>query len=243
VDFSNLVNCYKLIRENIIASTNSISNQERPNAMKQGTLQLVSPDGKLLGTYQFRNGGGGRGYIPAGNYVVGPEEPLTNDERRAMTVGRSGWKFRIFNASGGREIADPRVEHIPTSSNPQGGPRDGILIHPDGGNVGTNGCIGIVGDERTQEDFRNKLNTLIQQSGGKYTLNFDSGGSAKQAEPSTQPPASPEAATTTSKPQVAQNVEPKAVQPVSTQSPQTSNKINTYKQFVQTRKQLSGRGY
>ena len=151
-----------------------------------------------------------------------------------------------------RLIPDPRVEHIRTSGNPQGGPRDGILIHPDGGGPGTNGCIGIVGDEKTQEDFRNKLNALIKQNGGKYSLNFDTGKSVQATaalpQPSSQPDSAAQEPTTPGQGATPQGIQTTKglrldtprVQPAPTQ---TSNKINTYKQFVQTRKQLSGRGY
>lgn len=157
---------YAKIRENIVASTNSITKQNLPSAKKEGTLQLVSPDGKVLGTYKFVNGGGGRGFIPGGTYSVTGREGLAPSDVQPMTVGGVGYKYRVLTSDGNPNIPDARFPNAP---------RSGILIHPDGNYPGTNGCIGITGGADVQKDFMQKMDSLIQQGGGKYTFNFDSG--------------------------------------------------------------------
>ena len=176
VDSLRLSCLYNQINEAIVATTNNIIGGDKPSAMKVGTIQLVDNQGNTLGTYQFRNGGSGRGYIPTGTYVIGKRLDIDrNDpnEVSGMTVDGISYKYRVMLPNGSQKIPDPRVEHIPVGSNPQGGPRSGILIHPDGGGTGTAGCIGIIGGKDIQLDFVRNMDSLIQQGGGKYTLNFD----------------------------------------------------------------------
>lgn len=156
-------NFIKLKENAIVGTTNNITKQGQPSAMKQGTLKLVDKQGQTLGTYQFRNGGGGRGFIPGGTYTVTGREPLAPSDRRPMTIGRVGYKYRVLTNNGSPSIPDPRYQE----------PRSGILIHPDGNVPGTMGCVGIVGDENVQADFVNKMDYLIQQGGGRYTFQFD----------------------------------------------------------------------
>lgn len=159
---------YVRIKENaIIANTNNIAKQDKASARKEGTLQLVAPNGEVLGSYKFVNGGGGRGFIPGGTYTVTGRENLAPSDVRPMTIGGVGYKYRVLTSGGSQQIPDPRFPNAP---------RSGILIHPDGGAPGTNGCIGIVGGPQVQQDFMQKMDTLIQQGGGKYTFKFDSGG-------------------------------------------------------------------
>lgn len=156
-------NFIKLKENAIVGTTNNITKQGQSSAMKQGTLKLVDKQGQTLGTYQFRNGGGGRGFIPGGTYTVTGRESLAPSDRRPMTIGRVGYKYRVLTNDGSPSIPDPRYQE----------PRSGILIHPDGNLPGTMGCIGIVGDENIQADFVNKMDYLIQQGGGRYTFQFD----------------------------------------------------------------------
>ena len=241
---TNLVACYNLVKENaIIGNTNSISKQSQPSAMKRGTLQLVSPGGEVIGTYQFNNGGGGRGYLPSGTYTVTAKEPLAEDDVAGMTVDGIGYKYRVHTASGSEQIPDSRYTT----------PRTGILIHPDGGYPGTNGCIGIIGDGSVQTDFMQKLDSLMQQNGGKYTFQFDIAPSTTQSTADVKQPE--EQPTKTNISPVVRNVRKQTgwgrpipsqqQQPTPASQSSTNNqpKLNTFKNFVQTRKQLSGRGY
>lgn len=164
-DSKKINSLYLLIRENaIIAQTNSVSNANSPAAMKIGTLSLTDRDGNIVGTYKFRNGGGGRGFIPGGTYIVSGRENLAASDVLPMTVDGVGYKYRVRSSSGGTQIPDPRFPNEP---------RDGILIHPDGNVPGTLGCIGIVGGGDIQKDFMTKMDALIQQGGGQYVLKFD----------------------------------------------------------------------
>lgn len=164
-DSKNISSLYCLIKENaIIAQTNNVSNAGGPTAMKIGTLKLTDREGKVVGTYQFRNGGGGRGFIPGGTYIVTGRENLASSDVLPMTVDGVGYKYRVRSSSGSTQIPDPRYPNDP---------REGILIHPDGNVPGTAGCIGIVGNGNVQKDFQTKMDTLIQQGGGQYVLKFD----------------------------------------------------------------------
>ena len=131
-------------------------------SMKSGTLQLKDPKtGKVLGTYKFNSGGGGRGAAPWGDYEV------SNGRRRSdkptMKVGGFGYSFDLTQKgmpSG--QAKDPRFNS----------PRTHLRIHPDGRGKGTIGCIGIDGDKKTQQDFYNKAKKLAAANGGKFNLSF-----------------------------------------------------------------------
>ena len=45
-----------------------------------------------------------------------------------------------------------------------GDPRTLLRIHPDGGKLGTNGCIGILGGAATQRSFRDNMYTELKRS-------------------------------------------------------------------------------
>jgi hypothetical protein len=81
---------------------------------------------------------------------------------------------------GNENIPDARVNNVETDANPHGGPRSGILIHPDGGGTGTLGCIGIIGNGEVQQDFMNKMDFLINQNNGKYILKFDTSNTGQE---------------------------------------------------------------
>jgi hypothetical protein len=49
-----------------------------------------------------------------------------------------------------------------------------LRIHPDGRGPGTEGCIGIVGDEATQRAFRRDMLLAIRNNGGSYKLRVES---------------------------------------------------------------------
>lgn len=101
-------------------------------------------------TYDFRSGGGGRGNLPAGTYTVkGQSTPGPT-----MRVGKVGYSFNLSDKY------DPRV----------GDTRSLLRIHPDGGPVGTAGCIGIVGNEATQARFLADIKAQLRASGGSFQL-------------------------------------------------------------------------
>jgi hypothetical protein len=71
-----------------------------------------------------------------------------------MVVDGVGYSFALNNKY------DPRV----------GATRSLLRIHPDGGNAGTLGCIGIVGNAAVQRQFRQDMLAELRRSGGHYKL-------------------------------------------------------------------------
>ena len=114
--------------------------------MKTGRITINST------TYTFRSGGHGRGNLPVGNYTVTPH--LWNRSENGFTVDGVGFSFAVS------DIYDPRVGDVRTL----------LRIHPDGGSVGTNGCIGIVGDRRTQIAFREDMRSEFNRSSNRVSL-------------------------------------------------------------------------
>lgn len=139
-------------------------------SMKEGVLQLKDPrTGEVLGNYQFRNGGHGRGAIPYGEYEV------SNGRRRSdvssMAVGGYGYSFDLTQKGQASGCADdPRYRDQ----------RELLRIHPDGGSAGTMGCIGIVGGPEVQRDFFTKAKALQDKYGGKFSLSFQEATSENQ---------------------------------------------------------------
>lgn len=113
-------------------------------------------------TYDFRSGkperppNPGRLHVPPGEYRVTDMGETTND---AMTVDGEGWRFRIEDPNkkaGNDSYGDSRHNPNPDPSITQG-TRRYLRIHPDGADLGTDGCLGIVGDAATQRQFRADL--------------------------------------------------------------------------------------
>jgi hypothetical protein len=120
-----------------------------------GTMTLTLPGGGSR-TYNFNNGGWFRGAIPSGEYVISGG---VRTGQSGMVVDGSGWKFNMSDKY------DPGA----------GGTRTALRIHPDGGAVGTAGCLGIIGDNATQEQFYADLKSILAANGGKYTANIVDG--------------------------------------------------------------------
>ena len=146
--------------ENGTAIFTNIENGSSRNASARGTITI---DGIA---YEFVSGGFGNGYLPPGTYTVtmSHEEngPGQNEGRRTangMVVygsegSSSGWSFDLNNAE------DQRL----------GITRSELRIHPDGGNTGTNGCVGIQGDVARQEAFFSAMSNAVRNNGGSYTI-------------------------------------------------------------------------
>ena len=103
-------------------------------------------------SYDFRSGGFGRGSLPRGTYTVTAH--LWSRSDRSMNVGGVGYSFALSDKF------DSRV----------GGTRRLLRIHPDGGQAGTEGCIGIVGNASVQRRFREDMRAELRRNGGRYTL-------------------------------------------------------------------------
>jgi len=217
----------KFLENYAVGKTNSIAGSG-PSAAKIGVLQLRDTDGTVIGTYNYVNGGYGRGYIPAGDYKVLSSQTVRPDQFDAMSIDGVAYKFPVATGSGSTEIPDSRVQSIPTRDNPNGGPRDGIMIHPDGGSRGTMGCIGIQGDGNVQKDFFEKLSYLINKNNGSYPLKFDTAESSiGPAQNTEEPPqqTSPETPESSEKPQQAS---------ISTSEPQTAKAFSPEKNKEET---------
>lgn len=103
-------------------------------------------------TYIFRSGGHGRGNLPAGQYTVTAHR--WNRAEPGFNVGGVGYSFALSNRY------DSRV----------GDTRTALLIHPDGGPVGTQGCIGIVGSAPTQRAFLEDMRAELDRNRGSFTV-------------------------------------------------------------------------
>jgi hypothetical protein len=115
--------------------------------------QLVSGKVTVNGNnYDFNSGGHGRGSLPKGDYQVTPFKNSTG--QAGMVRDGVGFSFAMSDKF------DSRV----------GDKRTLLRIHPDGGSVGTNGCLGIVGNAATLKQFRDDMNAEIRRNGGSYTL-------------------------------------------------------------------------
>lgn len=116
------------------------------NQMQSGRITINNR------TYEFRSGGHGRGNLPVGSYSVTPH--LWDRSERGFSVDGVGFSFAVSDKY------DSRV----------GDTRTLLRIHPDGGSVGTNGCIGIVGNGTTQRAFREDMRAEFNRSGNEITL-------------------------------------------------------------------------
>ncbi len=136
----------------------TINNVSQKNASADGTINLNGQQ------YYFRSGGGGNGFLPLGTYTVtigdfedqykGQTIKGLRSTPPTMLVDGFGYSFNLNNTY------DPRT----------GVNRDELRIHPDGGNPGTIGCIGIQGSRDVQEKFFFTLYNIIKQNGGVYKL-------------------------------------------------------------------------
>jgi hypothetical protein len=132
------------------------------NDMRQGTLTLRDPNtGEVLGTYEFNNGGFGKGSIPDGTYEV--SGGYTRNDKSGMISDGVGYSFVLTQEGMAPGTADdPRYNED----------RSLLRIHPDGNNAGTEGCIGILGDAETQREFYENAQRLAELGGGSFTLEF-----------------------------------------------------------------------
>jgi hypothetical protein len=123
-----------------------INNPDKISASVDGTVTLNGT------SYGFRSGGGGKGYLPSGTYTV--SNGRERSDKSSMMVGGYGYSFDLSDAY------DSRVK----------GTRTLLRIHPDGGNTGTAGCVGIQGDRSTQEKFYRDLKDTLNRNGGTYKI-------------------------------------------------------------------------
>jgi hypothetical protein len=128
------------------ATVDRVRNRGARNQMTEGSITVNG------NTYRYASGGSGRGSLPNGTYKV--TRHLDSRSDRTMSVGGVGWSFAL------NDKFDPRV----------GATRSLLRIHPDGGNKGTIGCMGIQGDAATQRRFRADMLAELRRNGGSMQL-------------------------------------------------------------------------
>ena len=131
---------------NLTAQFESSSREGQLRQMMTGRITVNNR------TYSFRSGGHGRGFLPAGTYAVTPHR--WDRSENGFSVGGVGYSFAVSDAF------DSRV----------GDTRTLLRIHPDGGSIGTNGCIGIVGNATVQRQFREDMRAELDRSSNRVSL-------------------------------------------------------------------------
>lgn len=135
----------------IHAVTDQTARTFGPQGYGDKTTGFITVNGR---TYQFVNGGSGRGSIPLGEYAI---TRFTSGSQRA-NEGRS-FRQDAF------ELSDAKDDAPGTRGQAN---RQGLLIH-DGNNGVTKGCVGIIGDF---EQFKRDLMAEQQKNGGRLALNL-----------------------------------------------------------------------
>lgn len=141
-----------------------------PQAGVNGTARLNGqPNGKGMttgsitvngNTYQFNSGSGSKFSVPQGEYRV----TAHRNSRSEAAFSRDGVGFSFLLEDKRRPGSDAMYDRR------AGRDRTALRIHPDGGAVGTAGCIGILGDAATMRRFRDDMNAELRRNGGSYTL-------------------------------------------------------------------------
>jgi len=131
---------------NRVAVFERTANVGARNQMKSGQITINNR------TYSFRSGGHGRGNLPTGSYSVTPHR--WDRSETGFSVDGVGFSFAVSDKFDNR-VGDTRTL---------------LRIHPDGGSVGTNGCIGIVGNGTTQRAFREDMRSEFNRSSNEITL-------------------------------------------------------------------------
>jgi peptidoglycan hydrolase-like protein with peptidoglycan-binding domain len=141
-----------------------------PQAGVNGTARLNGqPNGKGMttgsitvngNTYKFNSGSGSKYSVPQGEYRV----TAHRNSRSEAAFSRDGVGFSFLIEDKRRPGSDAMYDRR------AGRDRTALRIHPDGGALGTAGCIGIVGDGATMRRFRDDMNAELRRNGGSYTL-------------------------------------------------------------------------
>jgi hypothetical protein len=145
-------------------------NRPAPQAGVNGTASLNGqPNGKGMttgsitvngNTYKFNSGSGSKFSVPQGEYRV----TAHRNSRSEAAFSRDGVGFSFLLEDKRRPGSDAMYDRR------AGRDRTALRIHPDGGAVGTAGCIGILGDAATMRRFRDDMNAELRRNGGAYTL-------------------------------------------------------------------------
>ncbi|QDV45836.1 hypothetical protein Enr13x_57390 [Stieleria neptunia] len=128
------------------------------NQMKTGRIRVNNT------TYAFRSGNSGRGNLPIGSYTV--------DNYRT----RSQTGFKVDGVGFTYDVSDIKDSFSDrnAAAKKKGlavGKRTELRIHPDGGKLGTAGCIGIIGSATTLRAFKRDMDAeLTRAKNGQVTL-------------------------------------------------------------------------
>jgi len=126
--------------------------------MGAGILQVINGDSTVLDQFYVLTGGGAanfqktNGPLPPGRYKVDYYRANRDDK---PTMGVDGVSYS-FNLS---ETDDTEVYG-----------RSLFRIHPDGGPIGTYGCLGIVGNGSVQQRFEDLAASVLANEGGDFVL-------------------------------------------------------------------------
>jgi peptidoglycan hydrolase-like protein with peptidoglycan-binding domain len=137
-----------------VNGTARLNGQPNGKGMTNGTITVNG------NTYQFNSGSGSKFSVPQGEYRV----TAHRNSRSEAAFSRDGVGFSFLIEDARRPGSDAMYDRR------AGRDRTALRIHPDGGAVGTAGCIGILGDAATMRRFRDDMNAELRRNGGAYTL-------------------------------------------------------------------------
>jgi hypothetical protein len=115
-------------------------------------------------TYFFNSGGSSRGNLPPGRYLSRMEDYRKKRTERGFNFAHVGYTFGLNLHT--NKTRDKRLEKDFGDFEE----RFDLLIHPDGGEPGTQGCIGLLGGPRTLEAFRHDMLAELDRHDGQVTL-------------------------------------------------------------------------
>lgn len=122
---------------------------------KGKTTGTITVDGR---TYSFNSGSPSLLSVPRGVYLVHKWTPA----RSGMTLNGVSFSYKIEDERhpGSDAMKDPRRKEIRTL----------LRIHPDGGENGTAGCIGILGSAATLRQFKAGMDAEMKRHGAALRL-------------------------------------------------------------------------
>ncbi|QEG01564.1 hypothetical protein Mal15_56410 [Stieleria maiorica] len=128
------------------------------NQMKTGRIRVNNV------TYAFRSGNSGRGNLPVGSYTV---DNYRTRSKAGFKVDGVGFTYDVSDI---KDDFGDRTAAAKTKGLAKGN-RTELRIHPDGGRLGTAGCIGIIGSAATLRAFKRDMDAeLAKAKNGQVTL-------------------------------------------------------------------------
>jgi hypothetical protein len=140
----------------IVATADRYEINWKGNPIFFGTVELLGPDGTTASTFEFATGSGSQshrttnGPCPPGRYSASAFRPRTE---LGFVVGKVGYSINLDERDGTEVYG-----------------RKYFRIHPDGGAIGTSGCIGIRGDDMAQMRALTAFETMLNQVAGHSVI-------------------------------------------------------------------------